>query len=97
MATSIDPGVRPWTVEEACEVADLGREVRLAIDRLEALAERVTKAPAALGAKATAIWRLQHAAGHARHALDHLAPEAERAADEVEAHMRALGEFREGG
>ena len=97
MATSIDPGVRPRTVEGACAVAALGPRAQAIVNELEAFAEEVGRSPAALGAKATAIWRLQHAAGHARHALNHLAPEAERAADEVEAHMRALGEFREGG
>lgn len=97
MATQIDPGARPRTVEEACRVADLGRRIGLAVEGLEALADEVAASPAGLGPRATSAWRLRHAAGHARHALDHYRPEAEAATDEVAAHMRALGEFGEGG
>lgn len=94
MPVEIEPA---WTLEQACEVADLRREVQMEAGRLAALLARLERSPYRGAARSVAAWHLAQMVKEARHAERHLAEQAERAADQVEWHVRSLTRAGEGG
>lgn len=94
MATQIDP---VWTIEEACEVADLRRAIQYQAQQILELARRLRRSPVRGVAGPMAAYSLETAAKDTARAAWHIAEQSGRAEDQVAEHMRALSQFGEGG
>lgn len=97
MPINIDPQAPPWSVGQACEVADLYRETAVADEVLLQLASRLERGPVRQPARTLAAHELRAAACACRKAARHLAQQAEDAAALVSECVEGLAPFAEGG